>query len=479
MTAETHVLNQPVAGEPLAGPRPSSLRAWLRVLPACLDGIAAAALALTPVWWHLSLVEPDDPSDVTAVFATVGIYPSDVCLALLALGGLVLIVTRRPRPGWALRPVALGIVALPIAALVSVLAASDQILAAGLAGHLALLGLAWFAVGLAPVSAGWLALGVVCSACLQAGLAIVQFATQQPVVPVSLGLPWLPNADVSIGGTPVVLDPNGDRLLRAFGTFPHPNVLGGYLALALVLLPLLASSRRRAWLSLPVGLLLGAGLLVSFSRAAWLAAAIGLVVWWLTTSGRRFFLAFRLGRAGRAGPPRPGVSASSRPWRILVVAGVLAVIAAVLLVSPVGGLIGVRLSPRPANDLERGSIEQRLSLDRSALSLIKRHPTLGVGAGNFGEASLEAGLQAIFGEPAHSVPLLIVAEMGIPGALAGLALTLGLLIVLRRNPAAVAGCCAVGVLMLLDHYAWTMALGRVIAWAPLAVVAAVGGRMAR
>jgi hypothetical protein len=478
MTAETHVLNQPVAGErAVAGQPPSTPGAWLRVLPACLDGIAAAALALTPVWWHLSLVEPDDPSDVTAVFATVGIYPSDVCLALLALGGLVLIVTRRRRPGWPLRPLALGIVALPIAALLSVLAASDQILAAGLAGHLALLGLAWFGVGLAPVSAGWLALGVVCSACVQAGLAIIQFATQQPVVPESLALPWLPSADVSIGGTPVVLDPSGDRLLRAFGTFPHPNVLGGYLALALVLLPLLLRTRRSVWLGLPIGLLLAAGLLVSFSRAAWLAAAVGLGVWWLTTSARRFST-FGIRRAGHAGPRRAGVTGRS-PGVVAAVSLLVVLAAAVLLLSPVGGVIGVRLSPRPANDLERGSIEQRLSLDRSALSLIKRHPTLGVGAGNFGEASLEAGLQAIFGEPAHSVPLLIVAEMGVPGALAGLALTVGLLLVLRRNPAALAGCCALGVLMLLDHYAWTMALGRVIAWAPLAVVAAIGGRMAR
>jgi O-antigen ligase len=158
---------------------------------------------------------------------------------------------------------------------------------------------------------------------------------------------------------------------------------------------------------------------------------------------------------------------------------VVVVAAAGLLISPVGGLIGVRLSPRPANDLERGSIEQRLSLDRSALTLIKRHPTLGVGAGNFGEASLEEGLQAIFGEPAHSVPLLIVAETGVPGALAGLALVLGVLVVARRNPAVLPGCCALGVLMLLDHYLWTMAPGRVIAWAPLAVVAALGGRMAR
>jgi O-antigen ligase len=161
----------------------------------------------------------------------------------------------------------------------------------------------------------------------------------------------------------------------------------------------------------------------------------------------------------------------------------LALVAIGLLASPVGAVVGVRLSPRPANDLERGSIEQRLWLDRSALTLIKRHPTLGVGAGNFGEASLEEGLQALFGEPAHSVPLLIVAELGVPGALAGLGLLVGGLLLARRNPRlmapALAGCCALGVLMLLDHYLWTMAPGRVIAWAPLAVVAAIGGRMAR
>jgi hypothetical protein len=454
MTAHTDVLTQPVAAESHRSARDASAAAsWLRLAPACLDGIAAAALALAPVWWHVSLIEPEGLTDVTAVFGTIGIYPSDVCLLLLAVGGLVVLVGRGQSRSWPLRPMAVGIVALPVAALLSVLAATDQILAAGLAGHLALLGLAWFAVAIAPVSAGWLALGVVCSGCVEAALALAQFARQQPLVPDSLGLPWLPGSDLTLGGTPVVLDPSGNRLLRAFGTFPHPNILGGYLALALVLLPWVLGTRRRAWAGVSVGLLLAGGLLVSFSRAAWLAAAVGLGVWWLTATRRRI------------------------PWRL--VASGLAVLTLVLLVSPVGALVGVRLSPRPANDLERGSIEQRLSLDRSALSLIKRHPTLGVGAGNFGEASLAEGLQAIFGEPAHSVPLLIVAETGVPGALAGLALAVGVLLVARRSPAALAGCCALTVLMLLDHYLWTMAPGRVIAWAPLAVVAALGGRMAR
>jgi O-antigen ligase len=277
------------------------------------------------------------------------------------------------------------------------------------------------------------------------------------VVPDTLALPWLPAADVTLGGTPVVLDPAGERLLRAFGTFPHPNILGGYLALGVVLLPLLVTTKRRAWLGLPVGVLLATGLIVSFSRAAWLAAAVGLGVWWLATSARQ------------------------AAWRWLLPG--LALAALVLVFSPLGGVVGVRLSPTPANELERGSIEQRVALDRQALTLIKRHPTLGVGAGNFGEASLEEGLQAVFGEPAHSVPLLIVAELGVPGALAGASLVLGLALLAWRDPRTLAPglavCCTLGVLMLLDHYPWTMAPGRVIAWAPLAVVAALGSRMAR
>lgn len=470
----TQVLSQPVAR------RLSSSTAWRlsAFVPACLDGVAAAALALAPFWWHLSFVEPDDPSDVTAVFDTVAVYPSDVCLALLALGGLAVLLARHRRRGWPLRATAVGVAALPVAALLSVQAASEPVLAAGLAGHLALLGLAWMAVAVTPVSTRWLALGAVASGCLQAALAIAQFVSQRPLVPARLALPWLPGPDLAIGGAPVVLDSSGERLLRAFGTFPHPNILGGYLALALVLLPVLVASRRGALLALVPGMLLAGGLLVSFSRAAWLAVAVGWVVWWLSA-----VLSGNPASGSRLRATRRVADRFRRPFFGLVaVVGVVAVLATLVL-SPVGEVVAVRLSPRPANDLERGSIEQRLALDRHALTLIKRHPTFGVGAGNFGEASLEEGLQAVFGEPAHSVPLLIAAEMGVPGVLAGAILVGGVALFVRRNPrataAALAACCAMGVLMLLDHYLWTMAPGRVIAWAPLAVVAATGGRMAR
>jgi hypothetical protein len=422
------------------------------LLSACLDGVAAAALAIAPLWWHVSLFEPDIP-DLTAVFTTIAVFPADVCLALVAVGGLVPLLIHPCRRAWCLRGLALGVSAVPVASLLSMWQASEPLLAAAVAAQLALLGLAWFGAAIGGVSAHWLALGIVASGSAQAALAIGQFVSQRPLVPVALDLPWLPSADVTLSGAPVVLDPAGDRLLRAFGTFPHPNILGGYLALALVLLPVL---NARRWLVWPLGVLLGGGLLVSFSRAAWLATALGVAMLLM----------------------RPNPRGVALRW---LVAGFGVAILALAL-SPLGVLVSGRLAPQPANDLERGSIEQRLALDRLALVEIRRHPLLGVGAGNFGLATLEEGLQSVFGEPAHSVPLLVVAELGLPGAAAGLLLVGAIADLARRDPIAtrpaLAACVTIGVLMLLDHYTWTMPPGRVLAWVPLAVLAAARTRMA-
>src|SRR5205807_5525107 len=105
-----------------------------------------------------------------------------------------------------------------------------------------LLTLAWLGVRSFHVSGTILVTVLVASAVVQAGLAAAQFFAQQTLVPSELHLPWLPS-DGAQGGAPVILDAAGDRLLRGFGTFPHPKILGGYLAIALVCLPLL----HRRW----------------------------------------------------------------------------------------------------------------------------------------------------------------------------------------------------------------------------------------
>src|SRR5437763_62205 len=166
----------------------------------------------------------------------------------------------------------------------------EPVLGAALAGHVALLALAWLGVRAGHVSRRALVVALVASAAIQSLVALGQFTLQQTLVPPELRLPWLPS-DPSGGGTPVVLSPAGDRLLRGFGTFPHPNILGGYLALALACLPVLTQGWwRRSMLWWLVGVVLVAGLLASFSRAAWLAALAGLGLWWWTGP--------RQGRAG-------------------------------------------------------------------------------------------------------------------------------------------------------------------------------------
>lgn len=66
---------------------------------------------------------------------------------------------------------------------------------------------------------------------IQSLLAIVQFIFQR-----SIGLLWLKESIISSelpGVAKVVLD--GNTYIRAYGLFPHPNILGGYLVLSIVL----------------------------------------------------------------------------------------------------------------------------------------------------------------------------------------------------------------------------------------------------
>jgi hypothetical protein len=409
--------------------------------------IASAAVGLAPVWWHLDFVDPRI-GNITAVFGEVAIYPSDVCLVALGI-----LAVRQPAPvGDRVRWLAYGLTLLAAVALLSTVSSLDPILGAGLAGHLALLVLAWLGVRSTNVSRSVLVRVLVASAVVQSFLAVAQFTLQQPLIPAVLHLPWLPS-NASEGGAPVVLNAAGQRLLRGFGTFPHPNILGGYLALALVCLPLLAqrSPQRRPlwWL---IGTALAAGLLASFSRAGWLAAIIGLALWWWWARRE---------------------SARGRWWQL----GIIPLVVAVIAVSPFASIVATRLLPLgpSSNPLERGSVQNRLALDLSALSEASHHLPLGVGAGNYGKVALAEDYQQGWGEPAPNVALLIVTELGLPGLVAALLVAFGGIRALcvrgaGVDRAAAAACLALLVLAMLDHYLWTMPLGRVIAWAPLTLL---------
>ena len=385
--------------------------------------------------------------NIIAVFREVAVYPTDVCLVGLAAVAIARPVALDVPARW----MTVGLALLAGVALVSSLPSREPILCAALAGHVALLALAWLGVRSGHVSRRALVVALVASAALQSVVALGQFTLQQTLVPPELRLPWLPS-DPSGGGTPVVLSPAGDRLLRGFGTFPHPNILGGYLALALACLPVLTQGwSRRPMLWWLVGVVLVAGLLASFSRAAWLAALAGLGIWWWTSH-----------RHGRAG------------WSLL---GLVPLTVVVVALSPLAPTVATRVFPfgPDTNALERGSVENRLALDRSGVSEGFDHLPLGVGGGNYGVVAVAEGYQEGWGEPAPNLALLIATELGLPGLAAALVMFVGALRAIRGDKqldvAAAGAGLALLLLAMVDHYLWTMPLGRVITWAGLALVA--------
>lgn len=114
----------------------------------------------------------------------------------------------------------------------------------------------------------------------QACLAIFQYLDQDVFASSILGIaeqhPW-------IRGTSVV-EHGLYRVLRAYGGFPHPNILGGWLAVGITLLPFLFVRAKTAVGR--IGLNLGAAffmtaLVFSYGRGAWIAAFVGFVFAWL------------------------------------------------------------------------------------------------------------------------------------------------------------------------------------------------------
>ncbi len=69
------------------------------------------------------------------------------------------------------------------------------------------------------------------------------------------------------------IDLGGEKILRAYGTFPHANVFGGYMFVCLALL-VQKLSRDNVLKNFHFLIIFLVGILISFSRSAWLAAGI-------------------------------------------------------------------------------------------------------------------------------------------------------------------------------------------------------------
>lgn len=321
---------------------------------------------------------------------------------------------------------------------------------------------------------------VIASAVVQAVFALMQFLTQNILPSTLLGVSQQ-FADIS--GASVIETTNG-RWLRAYGSFPHPNILGGFLALsALWLVDWYFSvyekfqkwwnsygiTNKNLWreplvrsVGAQVSALVGSlviilfGLFASFSRSALLALAAGIVVY--------FILKYRKNR----------IRASVLGAKILII--LLAVGLAWSFIFP--GLWRSRVSSE--GRLEERSIAERQAGFRESLAIFIEHPILGVGLQNYAAALRERRPvdPVLTYQPVHNVPLLILTELGVLGVSAIMFLLWSkrkTFYDISLTPLSLATFTAAVIISFLDHYLWSLHAGLMF-WVVIALAAVDGQR---
>lgn len=274
---------------------------------------------------------------------------------------------------------------------------------------------------------------------LQAVLAIYQFLNQSTFASRLLGLTVHNSA---MPGASVIENLAG-RWLRAYGGLPHPNILGGYLALGILLIVILLSmhglSKSGRLVLLADTVLLATGLFFTFSRAAWLALLAALVI----------FLISEKRRAGKISNEIQ-IFASSIPLVFIM----LSLIFAPILITRVTA----------QGRLENVSTSERIAGYKEAWQLLKKHPFLGVGAGNYTTAvykELDSSRPSWTYQPLHNSWVLMLVELGLVGVLI---ILLALLYIFKYSLFDVPYALVVLfiVIGLFDHYLWSLYSGLIL-----------------
>jgi hypothetical protein len=203
------------------------------------------------------------------------------------------------------------------------------------------------------------------SVLIQGAIGLAQFSMGR-----SIGLDFLGESKLLAGaiGTSFIKLSNGE-FLRAYGTFPHPNVLSGYLLFTFLASASLYFTQNWKKLSLLIMPLSSFLVIFTFSRVAIAMLAISWIV-----------IAYQL------------------LWK--------------------KGL-GVLVLERFATFFkgEDYALEDRLKLVRESVEIIKSNLWTGVGAGNFTRAMEGSIPYAATGisllQPVHNLPLLLISEHGI------------------------------------------------------------------
>lgn len=301
---------------------------------------------------------------------------------------------------------------------------------------------------------------------LEAMLGILQFHVQH-----DLGLGWLGEYIAPLG-TPGLstISIGTDKVIRAYGTMPHPNVLAGFLVFPLLLgfyyvssaFSKLSADKQdyvsrgtfTAIIVSSVGIVLILwGIAVTFSRSAWLGAGIGILLWLI-------YLLFQ------------------KSWKNLGLSLVLVIVSC--------GTLFFSYKPyvlaRGNLNLEQSNvaISDRKFFNSLALEEFKQKPWFGVGIGNYiPELVAKKNLEPWQYQPPHNAFLMLLVEWGIVG-LGIFLFFIGHIFYLNKKnfkePLFVLlsiSLIAIVIISFFDHYFVTIQQGRLILFTLLGLLASL------
>ncbi|MFZ6015719.1 MAG: O-antigen ligase family protein [Patescibacteria group bacterium] len=279
------------------------------------------------------------------------------------------------------------------------------------------------------------------------------------------------------------------RFLRAYGGFPHPNILGGYMVFAILIatwitntLPLklrgresrLTRWRELCYLStLPI---FTAALFYSFSRSAWLALAFGFFIIILSSVLTSFPR-----KRGRDVPQSNKNEGQREGFRHLIPPAIILVTFSILALIN-WDLTAGRIGPASQSArLEQQSTSARTASLTDGLKLLQAYPLLGTGPNaelfalyqmnpNNDAGPATSDVRRIL-EPPHNTWLIMLVNFGVVGAL----IISGFLLFLLRQALShwkpgdpslrnlvMAITAAVFVISLFDYYFWAFWSGQTL-----------------
>ena len=282
-------------------------------------------------------------------------------------------------------------------------------------------------------------------AALQALIGIWQFFSQS-----DFSSKWLGMAmhKASVLGTSVVETAEGTRVLRAYGGLDHPNILGGLLAVAIILL-ISQKLNIKSYLNYLFLIILSFGLFVTFSRAAWIGLIMGLAVVLLLAVQKK------------------DLAKQKYILQSILVIGVCLF----LLFVKYENLVTTRFSNESRLE-EKSNIERLESIDVSE-ELIKSNFFFGAGIGNYTMRMnrIYVSLPSYAYQPVHNVYLLVLAEIGIFGFLFFVGflffLFFNLVKKFKEGSSAVyklSLLVLICAMFLVDHWWWSLHFGVLLFW---------------